>query len=103
MPLNKRTWILVTLLLAPLSVASATAQNKQLTELEISNKTSFPLYVFQGKLRSVVLPDARFQSSDYKSAPLTISTSTPDAAIKFVTLTNDKGCQAQTCVLITGN
>ncbi|WP_307343240.1 hypothetical protein [Pseudomonas lini] len=72
-------------------------------ELEIKNKTSFPLQVFQEQWRRVVLPDKSLQTQDYNNATITITTTTPDAAIKFITLSNAKGCKAQTCVLITGN
>lgn len=103
MQLTKRTMIYMALLLAPLSVASAATKITLPAQLEISNKTSFPLYVFQNEWRKVVLPGERIQTNDYKESAVTVATSTPEAAIKFVTLSHAKGCKAQTCVLITGN
>jgi hypothetical protein len=93
--------VYMTLLSTPLALSAAPLDTN--ANIEIKNKTSFPLQVFQGQWRGVVLPDKSFQTQDYNNATITISTSTPDAAIKFVTLSNAKGCKAQTCVLITGN
>ncbi|WP_339448006.1 hypothetical protein [Pseudomonas sp. EA_5y_Pfl2_R50] len=98
---SKWTLIYMALLLAPLSLA--TAKDTAPVELEITNKTGFPIYVFQGKWRGVVLPGEHFQAKDYKSSALTVSTSTPEAGFKFVTLSQAKGCKAQTCILIDGN
>ncbi len=95
--------IYLLLLSAPFSLFAAPPKDAAKVELEIKNKTSFPLQVFQGQWRRVVLPGDRLQTQDYKNATITISTSTPDAAIRFVTLSNAKGCKAQTCMLITGN
>ncbi|MBK5526368.1 hypothetical protein JFT91_07065 [Pseudomonas sp. TH08] len=103
MQFGKWTLIYMALLLAPLSLATAASEAVNPIELEVRNKTSFPIYVFQGKWRAVVLPEDRFQAKDYKASALTISTSTPEAGFKFVTLSQEKGCKAQTCILITGN
>ena len=96
-----RTLTCMALMFASQSVFAAAP--KDAIELEITNKTSYPLNVFQGQWKATVLPDARVQAKDYKNATITISTSTPDATIKFVSLSSAKGCKAQTCVLITGN
>ncbi|MDQ3201095.1 MAG: hypothetical protein M3Q94_02825 [Pseudomonadota bacterium] len=98
-----RSLTCMVLLIAPLSLVAATPKTTDMIELEIRNKTGNPLNVFQGKWKGVVLPDDRFQTKDYRNAAVTISTSSPDAGIKFITLSNAKGCKAQTCVLITGN
>ncbi|KNH30359.1 MULTISPECIES: hypothetical protein [Gammaproteobacteria] len=95
--------IYLLLLSASFPLFAAPPKDAAKVELEIKNKTSFPLQVFQGQWRRVVLPGDRLQTQDYKNATITISTSTPDAAIRFVTLSNAKGCKAQTCMLITGN
>ena len=91
------------MLSVPFSLCAAPQQDAAKSELEIENRTGFTLQVFQGQWRGVVLPGERFQAHDYKNATITISTSTPDASIKFVTLSNAKGCKAQTCMLITGD
>lgn len=95
--------VCMALLSAPFSLLAAPLEGATKAELEIKNKTGFPLQVFQGQWRGVVLPGDRFEAKDYKNAAITISTSTPDAAMKFVTLSHAKGCKAQTCVLITGD
>ena len=97
-----RTLTCMALLLAPFSIFANTLKDPGPIELEILNKTSYPLNVFQGKKKAVVSPDDRFQATDYKNATITISTSDPEAAIRFISLSNTKGCKAQTCVLITG-
>lgn len=91
------------LLMAPFSVFAATIKETGAAELEISNKTRHPINVFQGQWKAVVLPDERLLTQDFKDASLTVSTSTPEAAIRFVSLTTGKGCKAKICVLITGN
>ncbi|CAG8872726.1 hypothetical protein D3C87_1187980 [compost metagenome] len=103
MTFTTRPLICMALLLAPLSIFAATPKDTGAIELEIRNKTSYPINVFQGKWKGVVLPDERFQTQDFKDATLTFSTSTPEAVIRFVSLSTGKGCKAQTCVLITGN
>lgn len=95
--------VYIALLSTSFSLFATPLKDATKVELEIKNKTGFPLHVFQGQWRGVVLPGDRFQTQDYKNSTVTISTSTPEAAIKFVTLSNAKGCKAQTCVLITGN
>lgn len=103
MQITKRTIIYLALILAPLSIASAATENPPLAPMQISNKTSFPLYLFQNAWRKVVLPGEHIQISDYKESAVTIATSTPAAAIRFVTLSHAKNCKAQACVMITGN
>ncbi|WP_339544833.1 hypothetical protein [Pseudomonas sp. RA_35y_Pfl2_P32] len=103
MKFNTRSLICAAMMLAPLSLFAATPKDTDAIELEIRNKTSYPLNIFQGKWKGVVLPGDRFQAKDYEAATVTISTSTPEAGIKFVSLSKSKGCHAQTCVLITGN
>ncbi len=98
-----RSLTCMVLLIAPLTLVAASPKPTDTMAMEIRNKTSYPINVFQGKWKGVVLPDDRFQTRDYKDAAVTISTSTPDATIRFITLSNAKGCKAQTCVLITGD
>lgn len=59
MQITKRTIIYLALILAPLSIASASTENPPLAQMQISNKTSFPLYVFQNAWRKVVLSGER--------------------------------------------
>ncbi|MNF98499.1 hypothetical protein D3C84_813570 [compost metagenome] len=101
MTLNFRTLACMALLLTPLSIFAAIPMDTD--TIEIRNKTSHPINIFQGKWKGVVLPDERFQAKDFQTATVTISTSTPEAAIRFVSLSSGKGCKAHTCVLITGN
>lgn len=65
-----RTLTCLTLLLASLSAFAATPKDTDTIELEITNKTSYPLNVFQGKWKAVVLPDDRIQAKDYKDSTL---------------------------------
>ncbi|MBN6773184.1 hypothetical protein JRG42_04025 [Pseudomonas granadensis] len=103
MQLTKWTLMYAALVLAPLSMASAATENTPPGQMQISNKTSFPLYVFQNASRKVVLPNEHVQTADYKASAVTVTTSTPEAVIRFVTLSHSKSCKAQACVLITGN
>jgi hypothetical protein len=103
MTFTTRLLTYMALLLAPLSLFAATTKDQDPIELEIINKTSYPINVFQRQWKGVVLPDERFEARDYQNATVTISTSTPEAVIRFVSLSNGKGCKAQTCVLVTGN
>ncbi|NWC94147.1 MULTISPECIES: hypothetical protein [unclassified Pseudomonas] len=89
-------------LLSSVGQAAPTHDATEKAAVEIVNNTEHPLNVFQGKTTVVVQPKERLQAEGFTTAPLTITTKTPEAAIRFVTLSNARGCSAPLCLLITG-
>ncbi|KPN89287.1 hypothetical protein [Pseudomonas nunensis] len=72
--------------------------------VEVVNKTSHPLYVFQQGKKATLPPQGRAQAAAYDRHAITLSTTHPKATIRFVTLSaKGKGCNANTCLLVTGD
>lgn len=93
----------ITLLLLPLLVQAAPVSTAvEGPFVEVVNNTKTPLNIFQGTWTTLVLPGESLRVKDAKDRALTIATKTREAAIRFVTLTYARGCEAQTCLLITG-
>ena len=102
MPLPLALFTTLALALVSLASHAGAPDTNGKPAVEIVNKTQHPLNVYKGRFNTVVLPDEKLQTEDFKTSTITIATSTPKAAIRFVTLSHAKGCQAATCVLITG-